>query len=509
MKLWPHQERTLEAIRGSEHRRICVQGPTGCGKTRVMIEIIKEGTSQGKRFALLTHRKMLGDQISGVMTVAGIDHGRRASGHNPALLEDVQISSIQTEESRVFKQGKWALHAADVVIVDECHCHRGPTAKKILAEYDHALILGFSATPYGMGELYDTMIRMATMDELRACGALVPAKHVGPNEPDTRHIKRTVAGEYTYRAVTKVLKIQVVFGSILENWRRLNPGGHATLAFAPGVAESLWLAKEFQRNGVVAAHIDGESIWCDGQELENDQDTRDMIAEGSREGHIQVVCNRFVLREGIDWPWVQFGLLATVFGSPQSYVQSCGRLLRASPGKDHATILDFGGNWWRHGSVNIDRQWSLDSDVNRDIADRADRIREGKEPEPIRCPKCATIRASGKKCPACGYECPRRTRMILQANGHLVEHAESCFPKRPTKEKDDTQQKWSQLYHAYKKGTKRMNFRQCYGFFVHLNHYRPPVDLKYMPVDPRDWHRPVADVPKIRLHGFQLRESER
>ena len=172
-------------------------------------------------------------------------------------------------------------------------------------------------------------------------------------------------------------------------------------------------------------------------------------------------------------------------------------------------IIDFGGNWWRHGSVNVDRHWDLESDVNEDIRNRADRIREGKDPEPIRCPKCATIRASGPKCPACGYECPKRTRMILQKNGHLVEHAESCFPKKPTKEKDDTQQKWSQLYHAYKKGKKRMNFRQCYGFFVHLNHYRPPVDMKYMPVDPRDWHKPVADVPKIRLHGFQLQEHER
>ena len=81
MKLWPHQERTLRAIRASEHRRICVQGQTGCGKSLCMMELIKEAAGQGKHVVLYTHRKMLADQLSRVMTEAGIEHGRRASGH--------------------------------------------------------------------------------------------------------------------------------------------------------------------------------------------------------------------------------------------------------------------------------------------------------------------------------------------------------------------------------------------------------------------------------------------
>ena len=106
VKLWPHQQRTLDAIRQSEHRRICVQGQTGCGKSLVMMNLITEAAEHGKHVVLYTHRRMLADQLSRVMTGAGIEHGRRASGHRPALLENVQLSSIQTEESRVFKQEK-------------------------------------------------------------------------------------------------------------------------------------------------------------------------------------------------------------------------------------------------------------------------------------------------------------------------------------------------------------------------------------------------------------------
>ena len=486
-----------------------MQGGTGSGKSRVMMELIVEAAERGQFVVLYTHRKMLGDQLSAVMDAHGIKHGRRSAGNAPDLLEPVQLSSIQTEESRVYRKGQWALHPAELVLVDECHALKSTTAAKILGEHDQAKIVSFSATPYGVGELNDTMIRMASMQELRDCGALVAARHYGPDEPDTRHIKRTVTGEYTYKSVTKVMKMQVVWGSILEWWKRLNPECQATLVFAPGVAESRWLAQQFQAAGIVAASIDGESVWCDGQEMETDTAAREMVAEGSREGHIQVVCNRYVLREGIDWPWIRHGILATVFGSPQSYVQSCGRLLRASRGKDHAILQDHGGNWWRHGSVNVDREWSLDSDVNRDIAERDRKIREGEEPEPIACPKCLQIRATGRKCPHCGYESPRRVRMVLQKNGKLVEHAESCFPARPTRLKDDSQEMWSRMYFAFKKSKRKPNFRQAYGFFVHTHRYRPPIDLKYMPVDPRDWWRPVVEVPKIRLHGFQLQEHER
>jgi len=509
MKLWPHQVRTLAAIRQSPHRRICVQGPTGCGKSRVAVELAIEAAEQGQRVLFLTHRRMLGDQWSNVLEAHGIAHGRRAAGHLPELGEFVQLSSVQTEESRVYKRGQWALHAADLVLVDECHALKSATAAKILTEYDQAKQVSFSATPYDVGRFNDVMIRVASMEELRACGALVPAHHYGPNEPDTRHIKRTVTGEYTYRSVTRVISTQILWGHILDWWRRLNPEGYATLVFAPGVAESRWLAQQFQAAGIVAAHIDGESVWCDGQELEADTASRDMVAEGSREGHIQVVCNRYVLREGIDWPWIRFGCLATVFGSPQSYVQSCGRLLRASPGKDHATLLDFGGNWWRHGSVNHDRQWDLESTVNQDIGERARGISEGEKPEPIVCRKCCRVRSMGRKCPHCGHESPRRVRMVLQTNGKLIEHAESCFPHRPTTKKDDTQELWSQMYWRFRQARRRPSFRQAYGFFVHTHRYRPPLDMKYMPRDPRDWYRPVADVPKIRLCGFELQEYEK
>src|SRR5688572_31989517 len=39
-------------------------------------------------------------------------------------------------------------------------------------------------------------------------------------------------------------------------------------------------------------------------------------------------------------------------------------------GKTHATLQDHGGNWWRHGSLNADRDWRPDETANGMTGDR-------------------------------------------------------------------------------------------------------------------------------------------
>lgn len=222
--------------------------------------------------------------------------------------------------------------------------------------------------------------------------------------------------------------------------------------------------------------------------------------DGSRAGEIKVVCNRFVLREGIDMPWVEHGILATVFGSLQTHLQSGGRLLRACPGKARATVQDHGGNWWRHGSLNADREWDLCLTPAMCAGVREDRFREKKDREPCRCPGCGLVLA-GLSCPGCGFKIdPRKkSRPVVQHDGELRDVEGDVYQPRRERFEPDTTKLWQSMYYRAKNGG--MTFRQAAGLFAHEHRYHPPRDLPLMPQDPRDWYRQVSDVPRDQLYG--------
>jgi DNA repair protein RadD len=129
MDLWPHQrggiDDTLSAIARGE-RRILLTSPTGGGKTRIMAELIRHYLEAAHRVVLYTNRKMLVDQTSEKLLDDGLYHGIRAAGYEDRRDQLLQVSSIQTENSRVLKRQCWPLHAAQLVLVDEAHMQAHP-----------------------------------------------------------------------------------------------------------------------------------------------------------------------------------------------------------------------------------------------------------------------------------------------------------------------------------------------------------------------------------------------
>lgn len=94
-----------------------------------------------------------------------------------------------------------------------------------------------------------------------------------------------------------------LFGRLVESYRKHNPKQVPTILFAPGVKESIWLADQFNRAGIRAAHIDGDAIWVDGAWTETGPAARKELKEMAESGWVKIVCNRFVMREGLDWPF--------------------------------------------------------------------------------------------------------------------------------------------------------------------------------------------------------------
>ncbi len=517
---WPHQrftKREVFNLIALGVKRICVTTPTGGGKSLSMTDVALAALKLGWGVSMFAHRKLLLEQMKKNLSGYQIEFGIRAADHPSDSFQQFQICSVQTEYSRVVKSGDWQLHDAGLILVDEAHAMETPSANEVYQRYIDAgaVKVGFTATPLGLDGCYDELVQAGVTSELRACGALVEAIHHGCTEPDLCNIRKYNVGEdLSEPDNVKAIMVPGIHGRVIDHYRRLNPHGLPSIGFAPGVPESRGFAEAFTAAGIRAAHIDGDTIWLDGVEKPSTQERRDELLQLSRTGEIRIVWNRFVLREAIDMPWLQHGILATVFGSLQSYLQSGGRLLRSCvpAGKDRVVVQDHGGNWWRHGSLNTDRVWRLGDTNNLWANLRRDELagdgeKEPKEQEPFLCPACgvalvlkAIMRGSMARCTRCGHEFDfrKRSRPVLQVNGELVEHTGNIFKAKRVERRPDTLAKWESMYwRASRTGT--MTFNQAAGLFYHEYGYYPPRSMPLMPYTTLEWYHPVKKVSFRRL----------
>lgn len=520
---WPNQTFAVtESIRmvNEGEKAFCVTSPTGGGKSRIMQRLCEHWVENGQRVAVMSNRILLTNQLLNGLSKSGIQVGCRASGFEAwtDIGAPIQVISGQTEVARVLNRRKRMQDAelakADLLLVDEAHLQGGDKAVEIINEYKQkfgAVVCGITATPLGISHIYDHLIVAGNNSSLRACGALVAARCFEPAVMDLPKVRKSKTGLFSQlelEEATKAIWSQHVIGHIFQHWKELNVDARPSLGMAPGVKESLGLAMEYWKRGVNAAHIDAEGIFVDGSyKRTNEQRDRDELFAMAKDGRVPQIWNRFVLREAIDLPWLYMLSIATPIASLTSFLQVIGRILRSHPGKTGALIADHCGAVRMHGSPNADRdkdwqQYFHESDSNKISKDRHQRLTDpqAKEPEPITCPKCKMIRATGAKCPGCGHEHAKSVRMVIQENGTLKESKGNVYPKRRVVEKADTEKLWIQTYWQFKKSKTPKTFSQAVGFFTHKHGYRPPPDLPNMPKDPLDFGRKINDVALSDLH---------
>lgn len=498
----------LDAL-DSGKKRIVFVSPTGTGKTLMAGYTINDRRNKYQRVDLRTYRRLLLTQLSGEMDKFGIPHGVIAAGmeRHADKNELVQLVMTQTELSRIKKNRISTTSNPQVVFIDEAHNQMGGSSG---AEIDRLVEQGtqmvfVTATPVGEFRADDTLIEAGKNSEFRKLGLLLPCYVYGPDEPAAAEkLKPTKTGEFKEGDVVKAIMSPTIFGRVSEHYRKLNSDQRPAILFGPGVKESIWFAEQFTKDGIRAAHIDGENVWIDGETHVKTQSLVDEIKRESEQGKIKVVCNRYVLREGLDWPHLYHCILATVFGSLTGYLQSVGRLLRAYPGMDRVVLQDHGGNWHRHGSPNADRIWTLGWDNAKYAQERQQQLREKKLDEPIVCPKCGAVRNSGASCATCGYVADRKGRMVVQTDGRLKFVAGDIYNEPVVVKRNDTERLWESLYYGAKNSPRsNMTFGQLYGLFVMKNHYSPPKTLPCMPRESVDWHARVKDLSRDGLISRQ------
>ncbi len=358
------------------YRRPLVVAPCGAGKSYIFAELIRRTKGEA---LILTHRQELKRQHEELLRNQGITNAR--------------VSMILTEANRL---GKYPTPA--LIVTDEAHLSRSNSWVKVIDHYD-TFTVGFTATPIrmdgrGLGDVYNTLVEGVDVRWLIDNHRLAPYEYYAPTLVDTTGL-RTVAGDYVVSDLEQLMNERVIYGSVVENYRKFADGERA-IAYCVSVKHARESAEAFNNAGIPAGYLHsgtpgGERIRC---------------MDAFKSGEITVLCNVGIISEGISIDEVTCCLLLRPTESVALGIQQMMRCMRYLPGKT-AKIIDAVGNHLRIGLPDSERSWSLSEPLpKRRLTDENGNfyIRS--------CPECFMTFQTAPKCPFCGADYPLHPKEI-------------------------------------------------------------------------------------------------
>jgi superfamily II DNA or RNA helicase len=340
----------------------------------------------------------------------------------------------------------------DLGIIDEAHI-LFKVHKELIKKWNKIPFIGLSATPFtkGLGNIYETLIRPISIDDLIKQKYLVDAEIYGPSQPDLKGCKSSENDFNQKDAADRSDKPKLI-ASIVETWLKL-ADNRQTICFATNVMHSKHIVEKFQRQGVEAHHIDAYT----------DSDERREKISKFKEGNIKILSSVGVLTTGFDAPNAEVAILARPTKSLALHIQMVGRVLRPFEGKEMALILDHAGNFERNGLHTDPTPNYLDSHKKP--------IPKGlKERLPKPCPKCAFMKKTAK-CPNCGHE-TKPVNTVHETDGELTKIQNKNNRTYTNQQKHDF---YSGLLgyvkkKGYKQGWASHKYKEKFG--VWPNHYK-------------------------------------
>lgn len=418
IELRPYQQRAIADVRAAYRRtkRVLLVAPTGFGKTATASALITWAVAKGRRVVFAVHRREIVRDTLRRLEGAGVPCGLVMAGER-ASDAPVQVCSVQTLVARA------AAPPADLIVWDEAHHCAADTYREIAAQYPRAWHLGLTATPeradgVGLRDAFDELVVGATVRELQEQGYLAECDVIAP---DTR--RDALAMEPT------------------AAWEKYAEG-RPTVVFHRTVEESLRFARGL---GSLCAHIDGSM----------GRAHRDAQLDSFARGRVQVLSNVYVLTEGWDAPRAKVCILARGCGSPGTYLQMVGRVLRRA-GDERALVVDLAGVTHEHGLPDEDREYSLDGIARKPTSDR----------EWIsQCLACGFVTrgvSRGPACRQCGAVWPAPEPVRIEAAEMTA--VRSVVPRW---KRDEELERLTRIARerGYKPGWASVRFKEQFGFW--------------------------------------------
>lgn len=344
-----------------KHRSIMLQMPTGTGKTRLFVSIVRDLHHWGARnkravkILILAHRKELIEQIDETLGLKYHQvHGIIMSQNMEQRKYPVQIGSVPTLTRRL---DRWISKEFDIIIIDEAHHVKARSYKEIIKQFPNAKILGVTATPYrlngaGFRPEFDELIVSDPVSTFIKKGYLSDYHYYSISsssglqaEIDTMKIDK-LDGDYLDSEMMNVMDRQEIRAKIVSTYLKYAKGKKG-IVYTVNKEHNQHIKDQFTSVGVKAEVVTSDTP----------KEERDAIVNKFRNGDIDVLCNVNIFSEGFDCPDIEFVQLARPTCSLAMYLQQVGRGLRPAEGKNHTIILDNVGLYNKFGFPSAKRKW--------------------------------------------------------------------------------------------------------------------------------------------------------
>ena len=382
----------LEANQGNP----CVVLPTGAGKSLCIAGFIEETLSwwPDTRILVLTHQKELVMQDAKALhnLLPSVPIGiYSASLKQKELDMPVTFASIQSIYRKTGKH--W-----DVVLVDEAHLINNEDQgmyRTFLANC-HARVIGWTATPYRLGQgyltdekgLFSGLISEVSILDLQNMGYLSRIRSKGAFSRLDLSGLHLRGGEFVESEMQEKLDIFETNEAIAEEIVKSAHfyDRHHILVFCAGIEHARHMAELLRENGLKAEDINGTMS----------QEDRDDLLYRFSSGSLEALTNTLLLTTGFDYPDIDMICMLRPTMSPGLYLQEVGRGLRLKSNGGDCLLLDFAGNVQRHGPVAYVQPPKAKGEGKAGVAPCKE------------CPECLEIvHASVRECPACGHIFPK------------------------------------------------------------------------------------------------------
>lgn len=221
---------------------------------------------------------------------------------------------------------------------DECHKTNSATVQAAFADlieaWPECCRFGYSATPYlsnyetGL-KLWDRLLFKYDPDDAIADGALVPWRRSGLTAAQAQEYQAALEADNDLLAAS-------VIDDACAAFIKQAPG--RGVASATSIADAEAFAIDLTDRGIAAFAIHSMQPAA----------VRAARLEALKAGSIKVLIHVSLLVEGVDLPWLEFGVLRRP-RARVGFVQEIGRFLRAAPNKEFANIFDPFNLFETHG----------------------------------------------------------------------------------------------------------------------------------------------------------------
>jgi len=385
----PYQLRMIREVRrffASGIRRVMLQLATGGGKTHIALELVR--LAGARRVLYIVPSEEIYEQTVSDLRATRTGCATLQAGGFPDMTGKSALIAMSQTLIRRVDTDVFASWRPELIFVDEAH-KLYDVNEQILARWRDVPAIGMTATPVRLDglplhKLFPHIVIGPSIAKLQADNWLVRSRVYQAPVPDLSGVS-TAGLDYEAGALEAAYSTKLVLTSIPDYWLRYAKG-RRTIAFTTGVRASRALVDSMRERGIRAVHIDGNTP----------QGARRRALDKLRKHEIDVLCNCALLIEGLDITSVSGIVLATSTLSMGRYMQMCGRGLRKHTGKPDLVIIDHGGNAYRHGKVDAERDW----------------LQGGKPLEGSlkTCASCGAIIAVWRDiCPSC-YRTPSKVR---------------------------------------------------------------------------------------------------